>query len=412
MARKKPRPYGSGQMIELESGFAVRWRETVIDADGKKRRVLRYENLGNLAKKDAESRAAEVLLNARRSGPRREQPIPTFSELVARYERDILSTKALSTRLVRKTILDVHLIPQFGPVLISNIGTADVQRFFTEMRENGYVKAGAHEQYSQHALHDMRKVMRVVMNWGNLWYHLPADPVTRQHFNPVVGVELKELVPKKEKWNLTDEQAGHLIAQIKHKKAKAMVALAILTGLRREELLALEIGSVSVRILADGTRWGIIKVTRAFYRREFKPPKTKKGFRTVIVHEWVLSMIEDWIQSSKKRRPEDLAFGTRTNRPENPNNILRRKVFPACDALGLPHATWLTFRYTFASLAHDTNEISARTIADIMGHAKVDTQFLFYTQGYDERKQSAGSILGEKLRKIAQNRTNELALVN
>jgi integrase len=123
-------------------------------------------------------------------------------------------------------------------------------------------------------------------------------------------------------------------------------------------------------------------------------------------------MIEDWIHSSKKRRPEDLVFGTRTNRPENPNNILRRKVFPACDALGLPHANWLTFRYTFASLAHDTNEISARTIADIMGHAKVDTQFLFYTQGYDERKQSAADILGEKLRKIAQDRTNETALVN
>ena len=83
---------------------------------------------------------------------------------------------AISPR--RKTILDTHLIPRFGPVLISNIPTADIQRFFTELRESGYIKSKAQRQYSSHALHDIRKVMRVVMGYANTWYRLPSDPFT------------------------------------------------------------------------------------------------------------------------------------------------------------------------------------------------------------------------------------------
>jgi len=33
--------------------------------------------------------------------------------------------------------------------------------------------------------------------------------------------------------------------------------------------------------------------------------------------------------------------------------MLRRRAFPACATLKLPNATWLTFRRTYASWAHE-----------------------------------------------------------
>jgi len=66
---------------------------------------------------------------------------------------------------------------------------------------------------------------------------------------------------------------------------------------------------------------------------------------------------------------EDLVFGTRRSRIDNPNNILRRQVFPACDRLEIPHATWLTFRRRWATWA-DNEHVGARTIADIQGPRK------------------------------------------
>ncbi len=62
------------------------------------------------------------------------------------------------------------------------------------------------------------------------------------------------------------------------------------------------------------------------------------------------------------------------------NNVLRRFIFPACDSSGLQHATWLTFRRTYSSWAHDKN-VPAKVIAELMGHANVYTTLNVYTQG-------------------------------
>ncbi len=89
---------------------------------------------------------------------------------------------------------------------------------------------------------------------------------------------------------------------------------------------------------------------------------------------------------------EDLVFGTRRSRIDNPNNILRRQVFPASDRLEIPHATWLTFRRRWATWA-DNEHVGARTIADIMGHEKVGTRFI-YTQSSKEMKRVAADRTG------------------
>jgi integrase len=79
-----------------------------------------------------------------------------------------------------------------------------------------------------------------------------------------------------------------------------------------------------------------------------------------------------------------------------PNNVLRRWVFPACDALGLKRATWLTFRRTYASWAHDKG-VPGKVIAQIMGHAKVDTTLNIYTQVLDGSLKTAADRVGSEL---------------
>ena len=77
------------------------------------------------------------------------------------------------------------------------------------------------------------------------------------------------------------------------------------------------------------------------------------------------------------------------------NQILRRHVYPACEALGFPHASWLTFRRTFDNWLHK-NGIPAKDIAEMMGHAEVKMQFV-YTVGMDENKRIAADRLGKEL---------------
>src|SRR5262249_50547512 len=68
--------------------------------------------------------------------------------------------------------------------------------------------------------------------------------------------------------------------------------------------------------------------------------------------------------------------------PLSPNNALRRTVFPACDTSKLRRATWLTFRRTYSAWSHEKG-IPGKVIAQLMGHAAVDTTLNIYTQVLD-----------------------------
>jgi integrase len=64
--------------------------------------------------------------------------------------------------------------------------------------------------------------------------------------------------------------------------------------------------------------------------------------------------------------------------PISPNNVLRRWVFTVCATLNLPNATWLTFRRTYASWAHDKG-VPGKVVAQLIGHTNADVTLNVYT---------------------------------
>ena len=59
MARQKRRQYGSGCLLKRGRGWAIRWREMEIAPDGTRRKVLRYEALGEITRKEASNMLAQ-----------------------------------------------------------------------------------------------------------------------------------------------------------------------------------------------------------------------------------------------------------------------------------------------------------------------------------------------------------------
>ena len=97
----------------------------------------------------------------------------------------------------------------------------------------------------------------------------------------------------------------------------------------------------------------------------------------------------------------ELIFSTVSGKPISPNNVLRRWVWPACQAADLKRATWLTFRRTYSSWAHDKG-VPAKVVAQIMGHTKVDTTMNVYTQVLDGAARVAADRVGSELFRIVQ----------
>jgi integrase len=125
-------------------------------------------------------------------------------------------------------------------------------------------------------------------------------------------------------------------------------------------------------------------------------PKTAAGVRQIPLSDTALKLVVDWKARAEHTEPDVLVFSTWSGKPISPNNVLRQQVFPACEALGLKRVTWLTLRRTYSSWAHQKG-VPGKVVAQLMGHAKVDTTLNVYTQVIDGALRAAVDKVGAEL---------------
>jgi integrase len=168
-----------------------------------------------------------------------------------------------------------------------------------------------------------------------------------------------------------------------------MVGLALLSGLRRGELFALRWRDFD----EPGEH---LLVREAVYDGSFSTPKTAAGVRQIPLSDAAVKLVADWRARVKRTEPESLMFSTWSGKPISPNNVVRRWIAPACKTLGLQRVTWLTLRRTYSSWAHEKG-VPGKVIAQLMGHAKVDTTLNVYTQVIDGSLRRAADSVGSEL---------------
>jgi integrase len=139
-----------------------------------------------------------------------------------------------------------------------------------------------------------------------------------------------------------------------------------------------------------------LTVDEAVYEGAFGTPKTSAGLRRVPLSGATVRLLAEGQERPKNTRPDALVFATWSGKPTSPNNVLRRWVFPACAALNLPNATWLTFRRTYASWTHDKG-VPGKVVATLMGHTNADVTINIYTQVLDASVRTAVDRIGSEL---------------
>ena len=326
MARAK-RQYGSGCLLKRGKGWAIRWREIEIAPDGTRKKVLRYEGLGDVPRKQALDTLSQRMAAAGTGKVPVRSRIP-FRTLASEWEASVLPMYKHSTQKHRRFMLKKHLMPQFGEMPVSDVTRQEIQAYVAHLTQVGYAPKSIDH------IHDvLSAILRTAVKWGHL------------QENPARGVDLPTLKCVRPKWVLTTSQAASLLEALPA-LSRAMVGLAILSGLRRGELFALRWKDID-----EQTR--LLTVREAVYDGTFGTPKTEAGSRQVPLSKAALRLVLEWKGRAKTTEPDALVFGTRLGSPISPNNVLRRAIFPACDRLELPRATWLTFRRTYSSWSHE-----------------------------------------------------------
>jgi len=153
-------------------------------------------------------------------------------------------------------------------------------------------------------------------------------------------------------------------------RERLMLHLAILSGLRPGEFLALQRRHVA----SDGSS---VIVEQRVYRGDIDVPKNGKT-RVVAVPPRTAALLKGWLDAAVASDPDAWIFASETGKtPMWRDNLLRRYIRPALEKVGLGWVDFKVMRRSNATLGH--GKVDPKVAADQRGH-DIDVSMNVYTK--------------------------------
>ena len=362
MARRRfqsPKPFKEGQYWWLRvwdtnlTGSRKRQRLKLAPADMPVREVQKI---------------AEQMLHPVNQGLVLTGSAMNFGDFVTNiYDKTYLPLLSSSTQDCYTGVISKYLKPEFARVSLRDLTRLTVQQYFSGM-------AGTTSYPTISKIRDtMSSILRSAVD---------ADYLIK---NPLDGLRLPlDKRPRQPKATITPEQFRALLALVPEPYA-SMLFVSVWTGLRVSELIGLKWRCIH----ADS-----ITVEERFCRGDWSTPKTSGSAATIGVAPQVIARINGLksitvevragraIRKHKLVRsaePDDLVFqSVQQGKPMNDQNVLRRHVKPAAQALGL-HVNWRCLRTSHATWLVQAGA-DPKSVQGQMRHSRISTTMEIYAQ--------------------------------
>ena len=201
---------------------------------------------------------------------------------------------------------------------------------------------------------------------------------------------------------LTAREVAIALQRLEANELYSIAALALATGMRRDELLGLRMADIDL----DAAE---VRVERSLEETDegsrFKSPKTKHGRRTISLPASVVPMLrEHRVKLFELRlamglgRPTDdtLVFSTIEGSPISPRK-LSRDWLRTCVALGLPRVNFHALRHTHAS-ALIASGLDVVMISRRLGHANPTVTLNIYAHLFNPKDTASADAIERVLR--------------
>jgi integrase len=283
----------------------------------------------------------------------------TVAEFVTRWLRDWTKGNTSNKTYSRyEELLRLHIVPHVGSKRIQKLRATHLQTLYaTLQREPALEGAGLAARTVLHVHRVVHRMLRHAAQWGVV------------HQNAASLVDAPS-VPETEIDILTPDQLQTILRTLAGIR-RTIAALALGTGMRRGEMLALRWQDIDLqaavlrveRSLEQTTEFGLV----------FKAPKTKHGRRTITLpastvaelrEHWIRQQ-EAWLAAGLGRMNDALVFGEPDGSPRSPN-ALTKEWSKAMDAIGID-ATLHSMRHTHASILIASG-LDVLTISRRLGH--------------------------------------------
>jgi integrase len=158
-------------------------------------------------------------------------------------------------------------------------------------------------------------------------------------------------------------------------RLEALYVLAVHTGMRQGELLALRWQDVNMENAVVSVRRSL---TRSGGKVVFGEPKTKKSRRSIRLTPQAVEalrlhlkrQLRDMEILGDRYQDQGLVFTTDTGAPINPSNLRQRSFAPLLKRAGLPHMRFHDLRHTCATLLLSRG-VHPKFVQELLGHATI-----------------------------------------
>ncbi len=274
----------------------------------------------------------------------------------------------------------VHIAPEIGKLKLKSLTPANVRGLHREKLDAGLSPATVRKIHST-----LHKALAQAVADGLL---------------PRNAADVKAPRPAPEEMRpLSEDEARRFLEAGKGDAFEALYVLAITTGLRRGELLALRWED------ADLER-GTLRVGRSLTREKGRyllgDTKTKKGRRRVNLTPRTVAALK----AHRKRQLEErmrfvglhedrgLVFATSTGAIVSPENLVKRSFKPLLQRAGLPEIRFHDLRHTCATTLLGRS-VHPKLVQELLGHATVAMTLDTYSHYLPSMGDQAGGAMGE-----------------
>jgi integrase len=264
-------------------------------------------------------------------------------------------------------LIERHIVPHIGGKLLQKLTTRDVEGWHSTLMTSGrkgrYGQPDGQAGVSRRTIGHAHRVLSKALREG-----MRHDLVLKN----VAAIQRAPKVAAEEMAILSPEQVAELPARLKDHALGAPAIVALFTGMRRGELLALRWGSVDLTGKVIRVRESL-EATKAGLR--FKLPKSKAGIRDITLPAIVIETLRAHRKTLLERRlllgqgtlaDTDLVFPAWDGTPQNPDAFGSTWIKLATQ-LGLG-VSFHGLRHTHASQLIDAG-VDVVTIARRLGHS-------------------------------------------
>ena len=264
----------------------------------------------------------------------------------------------LSSYVKYRRLIHIHILPALGQVQLQKLAPQQVQSLYKKKGEGGL---------SPKMINSIHGVLHKALENAVRWKLVSRN---------VCDLVSPPRLVKREIQTLTVEQAHQLLEVARGRRMEAILILAITTGMRRGELLALrwqdidlESQSLQVRRTVD-----FLAGYGGYIETE---PKTAKGRRRLTLSPLVIDVLkrhrreqlELRLKAGEKWEERDLVFTGLQGNYLNPRYILKMFARVLEDA-GLPHLRFHDLRHSAATLLLGMG-VHPKVVQEILGHSTI-----------------------------------------